>query len=63
MRSYGEEEKEGNNRMECRSNNNNGNNSNNNNNKQLLSTACIPDIMLGALPSIIPILQTEEIEV
>lgn len=62
MRSYGEEEKEGNNRMECRSNNNNGNNSNNNN-KQLLSTACIPDIMLGALPSIIPILQTEEIEV
>lgn len=31
--------------------------------KQLLSTTYIPDIMLGALPSIILILQIEEIEV
>ena len=34
-----------------------------NENKHLLSTNYIPDIMLSALPNIIPILQMEEIEV
>lgn len=53
IRSYGEEEKEGNCRMECRSNTN----------KYLLSTNDIPDILLSALPNITPILQIEETEV
>lgn len=53
IRSYGEEEKEGNCRMECRSNTN----------KYLLSTNDIADILLSALPNITPILQIEETEV
>lgn len=53
IRSNGEEEKEGDGRMGCRSDKN----------KHLLSINYTPDIMLSALPNIIPILQIEEIEV
>lgn len=52
IRSNGEEEKEGNGRIECRSNK-----------IHLLSTNYTHDIILSALPNIIPILQIEEIEV